>query len=229
MRKLMNVCALTLAFGSAVLGQTEPAARCPSILVTGPEHVTRLGDTMTFAVNSQLENVQTTGFNWTVSAGTITRGQGTREIEVLAPRDIDGQIAIVITATVEVVGLPRVCSNKASVVAPVSSGFHPPLIDEFGKLPRNDIRGRLDVFFQEFLNNRKQVGFVVLHVPSGSTKQRLKQRLDLIRHHVAFRKFPKEKIIICSEPGTRDNMEYTSLWRSGREHISYFCPSGVIL
>ena len=49
-------------------------------------------------------------YKWTVSSGKITHGQGAEEITV----KIKKQSSPRVTATVEVLGPPRDCNNKAS-------------------------------------------------------------------------------------------------------------------
>ncbi len=181
---------------------------------------------MVFATDPPLKDGVGVSFHWTVSAGTITKGQGTQVIEVWTTREMNNSN---VTATVEISGLPKDCARTSSETTFVSSGFHPNQIDEFGKLPKNDIRGRLDVLFHEVLNNKDQVGFIALRRPPGSSQQRLKERSDLIKRHITFRKFPRERIVVCAEPGIKEQGEYTVIWRSARENVSYFCPSGVIL
>jgi hypothetical protein len=223
MRALIFTIAI-LAFRQNIIAQSERSAECPAISVTGPAGITQPGDTMTFAAISQVENAKPGDFRWTVSAGRIIHGQGTPKIDVQTPREMNHTI---VTALVEVSGLPKNCPNTASVPAAVSSGFHPVNIDEFGKLPKNDVRGRLDNFLNELLGNRDHIGFIVLRLPTGKAHQgRFQRRLNLIRYHLFnVRKFPKQRIVIRSERG---EMEHTVLWRSARENVSYFCPSGVI-
>jgi hypothetical protein len=227
MRKLIiGLFALAMAFVSAVLGQTENPASCPSVSVIGPAGITQPGDPMIFATNPPLNDREGLSFHWTISAGTIIKGEKSQVIEVQTTREMNNSS---ITATVEILGLPKGCVRTASESAAVSSGFHPVKSDEFGKLSRNDTRGQLDVFFNEVLNNKDDVGFIVLRAAPGKSHHRLKQRFELIRRHIAFRKFPRESIVVCSEPGEREPSEYTVFWRSPRKNLSYFCPSGVIL
>jgi hypothetical protein len=82
----------------------DGADKCPSITVTG---VAGEGPSALFSANvtSLYDNLT---YNWTVSAGTITSGQGTLQIVVAsAPGDA-------VTATVEVGGIPAACPATAS-------------------------------------------------------------------------------------------------------------------
>jgi hypothetical protein len=112
-----------LAGLSCCLGRLPGLGHCP---------------TVTFATNIPISvpSTQRT-FNWTVSAGKITNGQGTTLITV----DITGAGGQSITATVEVGGIPDGCGNKASCSIIVCRGL--PVarkFDEYGDLPWTEER-----------------------------------------------------------------------------------------
>ena len=84
---------------------------CPVIKVDGPDQALNAGDQVTFTATVS-GSVDAT-YNWTVSAGTIVSGQGTRSITVATDRSVSGTS---LTATVEVSGnswMPA-CSTSAS-------------------------------------------------------------------------------------------------------------------
>jgi hypothetical protein len=82
----------------------DGADKCPSITVTG---VAGEGASALFSANitSLYDNLT---YNWTVSAGTIENGQGSLQISVA------GADAGLVTATLEVGGIPAACPNTAS-------------------------------------------------------------------------------------------------------------------
>jgi hypothetical protein len=82
----------------------DGADKCPSITVTG---VAEEGPSALFSANVTSLN-ENLSYVWTVSAGTITTGQGTLQISVAAA---DGGS---VTATVEVGGVPASCPATAS-------------------------------------------------------------------------------------------------------------------
>jgi hypothetical protein len=82
----------------------DGADKCPSITVTG---VAEEGPSALFSANVTSLNENLT-YVWTVSAGTITTGQGTLQISVAAA---DGST---VTATVEVGGVLASCPATAS-------------------------------------------------------------------------------------------------------------------
>ncbi len=56
MRKLIILFALGMALVSAVIGQTEIPAKCPTISVVGPAGIKQPGDFMVFTSNPPLND-----------------------------------------------------------------------------------------------------------------------------------------------------------------------------
>jgi hypothetical protein len=78
---------------------------CPALVLTCPPTDPRAGQTITFSVDTVVDSNRT--IRWTLTAGKIIHGQGTRNITV----DTEGLDGRIITATVEVDGR---CSGGAS-------------------------------------------------------------------------------------------------------------------
>jgi hypothetical protein len=89
---------------------------CPSISVFGPKQLVKSGETMTFTVDVKGENIDKIEYKWTVSNGTIISGQGTSAMIVATTEDMAGQT---VTATIEIIGLPKNCPNLASATSEV--------------------------------------------------------------------------------------------------------------
>ncbi len=120
---------------------TECVPPCPTVSVSCPTTVPYGGPiTFTAATNGDMGNASIT-YNWTVSAGTISSGQGTSSITV----DTTGVGGGSVTATVELGGLDPSCSRTASCTASVEV---PPQacrkFDEYADLRFNDEKARLD-------------------------------------------------------------------------------------
>ena len=81
-------------------------------------------------------------FNWTVSGGKITGGQGTPSINV----DASGFGGQTLTATIEVGGIDRACPDKASCSVKVCDLVKAMKFDEYGddsvRLPASSRRKR---------------------------------------------------------------------------------------
>jgi hypothetical protein len=88
---------------------------CPTIAVACPDSV-EAGVNTTFTANVSIGTpAPTLTYHWTVSAGTITKGQDTTSIEV-DTRNLAGKT---VTATLEVDGIDPSCSKTASCSTPI--------------------------------------------------------------------------------------------------------------
>lgn len=208
---------LLVAFGISAAAQTALPEHCPTISVTGPAGITRPGELITFSSNPPLKDINGLRFHWAISAGTIEKGDGTPEIAVRTTREMNN---INVTATVEISGLSDGCPRVASETAAVSSGFHPMLIDEFGKLPLNDVRGRLDTFFGELSSHTDQVGVIILHFAERTSESKLQQRKKIIENHIKLRRFPRNRILIFRRASEWEN---TQLYRMPPWAVDPYC------
>ncbi len=108
------------------------------------------------------------GYNWSVSAGTITSGQGTTSITV-STANLGGQT---VTATVEVAGLDPSCTRTASASTairgkkPIARKF-----DEYGNIRFNDEKARLDNFAIQLQNEPTAQGYIYGYGSCGSEGQ----------------------------------------------------------
>jgi hypothetical protein len=111
---------------------------CPTVSVSCPDTVEQ-GNPISFTASVSGDASVT--YNWTVSAGTISSGQGTSSITV----DTTGLGGQSVTATVELGGLDPSCSRTASCTTPIGT---PPQacrkFDEYSDLRFNDEKARLD-------------------------------------------------------------------------------------
>ncbi len=111
---------------------------CPTVSVSCPANVPQ-GSPITFTAS--VSGDMNVTYNWSVSAGTISGGQGTSSISV-DTASLGGQT---VTATVELGGLDPSCSRTASCTTGVET---PPAacrkFDEYSDLRFNDEKARLD-------------------------------------------------------------------------------------
>ena len=178
---------------------------CPTVSVTGPAGITDQGGAMTFTANVSGGTAQNITYNWAVSAGTIASGQGTPSITVTAPTD-----ATNVEATVTVgLDVDCDCPKTASANGPVKAPEGPVLVDEFGKLPNDDIRGRLDAFFAELSNNPNNQGYIINY----GTDKEITARERLITNHIAFRNFDRSRITLVRGGTSADGEPRTKLYR----------------
>jgi hypothetical protein len=89
---------------------------CPTVLVDCQESSSARNIRFKARVD---QGVPATNINykWRVSGGKITSGQGTEEITVKSKRRKGQRV----TATLEILGIPKSCSNKASCWTAITS------------------------------------------------------------------------------------------------------------
>src|SRR6185295_18650818 len=90
---------------SAQTASSTPEQVCPTLSVNAPDNV---NEGSSFFVTSNVAGGDpkvTPTYNWLISAGTISKGQGTSTIEVAT----NGLGTQTITATVEIGGFVRTC------------------------------------------------------------------------------------------------------------------------
>ncbi|HMO81833.1 MAG TPA: PKD domain-containing protein [Pyrinomonadaceae bacterium] len=198
--------AIFLSFSLICLGQNDPMG-CPKIEVLGPPSVTIPGDVITFTatVSTSRSDIR---YEWTVSSGTIEKGQGTPVISV---RTSAADAEKTITASVKVDGLLPWCntgSSDSAVVAGFPGCGRPS--DEFGSLEPDDIRARIDAFLIEIANNPNSQGLILFVVEEDEKVNQSNLRLRFIVDHIRFRKFDLGRIIFKFEEGDYIS---TRLWR----------------
>jgi hypothetical protein len=180
---------LPASFFVLLLAASLAVAQCPLLKVTAPEGLTNLGDPMTFRLNSPKADLK---YFWTVSAGTITEGQGTAVIVVSTDRSMAGAD---LTAIVEVQGLRPDCLNRVSSSSAIATAISCGLVmDEWEGLKANDERARLDSFFAELSNNPFNIGFIVLEVTEQERFKASNKRLQLAVKHARYRGFDLSRL-----------------------------------
>jgi hypothetical protein len=133
---------------------------CPTVRVSCPE----AGDegaplTFTANVSGGDQNVTPT-FNWTVSAGTISSGQGTSSITV----DTTGVGGQTVTATVDVGGYSRDCSTSSSCTTSVGKKGAPAV--KFGEYVTPDLsanKAQLDKFVNALQADPSAQGYLIAY------------------------------------------------------------------
>jgi hypothetical protein len=141
----------------AACADCVPNLVCPTVTVSCPPEVDETGSvTFTATFNQGTPHVSET-YNWTVSAGTITSGQGTPSINVSAA----GLAGQTITATVEIGGVDPTCNRTASCSTPVKARLVPRKFDTYGNIRFNDEKARLDNFAIQLQNEPTSQGYII--------------------------------------------------------------------
>jgi hypothetical protein len=128
---------------------------CPTISVSCPSDVDQ-GAPITFGASVNGDANVT--YNWSVSAGTISGGQGTSSITV----NTDGLGGQTVTATVELGGLDPSCSRTASCTTGIRALIPPAVkFDEYGDIRFNDEKARLDNYAIQLQNQPGSQGYII--------------------------------------------------------------------
>jgi hypothetical protein len=131
-----------------------PPPPCPTVSVSCPDSA-QPDQPITFTANvSGGPGTQT--YNWSVSAGTISSGQGTSSISVTgAPAG--GSV----TATVELGGIDPNCTRTASCTTNIAKPVLPTKFDTYGNIRFNDEKARLDNFAIQLQNDPTSQGYII--------------------------------------------------------------------
>jgi hypothetical protein len=133
---------------------------CPTVRVSCTDTVKEKEPlTFTADVSGGDQNVTPT-FNWTVSAGTISSGQGTSSITV----DTEGAGGQTSTATVDVGGYDRKCSTSSSCTTSVAKPAAPAA--KFGEYVTPDLsanKAQLDKFVNALQLDPTAQGYVIAY------------------------------------------------------------------
>ncbi len=157
------------ASGAASLAApVDTGQQCPTVTVSCPDTAAEnLEGALTFTANvSGGDPNLTPTFNWTISAGTISSGQGTSSIKV----DTTGIGGQTVTATVDVGGFPRECSTSNSCTTSISKKTAPAV--KFGEYVTNDLsanKAQLDKFVLALQQDPAAQGYLIAY--GGRTSQ----------------------------------------------------------
>jgi hypothetical protein len=144
------------------------AQQCPTVTVSCPDTAREnLEAALTFTANvSGGDSNVTPTFNWTVSAGTISSGQGTSSIKV----DTTGIGGQTVTATVDVGGYSRECRTSNSCTTSIEKKSAPPV--KFAEYVTTDLsanKAQLDKFVLALQQDPTAQGYLIAY--GGRTSQ----------------------------------------------------------
>ena len=178
---------------------------CPKVSASGRSEVED-GESTTFTASITDDGSDTTyTYNWMVSAGTISSGQGTSAITV----DTTGWGGMTVTATVEIGGMERNCSNSSSS----STGVTPKTIklDEFGTMTWADRKSRLDNLAIGLQNDPTVKGYIISYAGRRSAKGAAAADLKRMETYLALTRGIDLARIVALDGGYRE-APMTELW-----------------
>ena len=187
----------------------EGQAQCPKVTIYSPDTV-QAGGSLTFTANVSGgdKNVSPT-YNWSISAGTISSGQGTSAITV----DTNEAGGMTITATVELGGYDRTCSAVASSTTSVEKKAEAKKITDYGysATASENERNMLDNFAIELQNDPTSKGYIIAYGSTTVTAVKVKAwTTRALNHLVKTRKMDAGRFTVVD--GGNRKTAITELW-----------------
>jgi hypothetical protein len=184
----------------------EKPIACPTVTVSCPDTGTA-GTPVTFTANvSGGDPNVTPTFNWTVSAGTISSGQGTSSITV----DTTG-VTGTVTATVDVGGYDRSCSTSNSCTVTFPARPEARKVDEYGNIKFNDEKARLDNYAIELQNDPTAQGYLVCYGGRTGRTGEAQRRCDRAKNYLVNTRGITGDRVVTVDGGYREELT-VELW-----------------
>lgn len=182
---------------------------CPELSVSCPTDLIEVGQPANVSANvSGGDPNASITYNWTVSSGTISSGQGTSSISVDTSGLTDGGS---VTATVEIGGVAPECRRTASCTftvrqVPVARKF-----DEYGNIAFNDEKARLDNFAIELQNNPGAQGYIIAYAGRRARTGEAQSRADRAKDYLVNNRQIDSGRIVTVDGGYREDLT-VELW-----------------
>jgi hypothetical protein len=181
---------------------------CPTVSVSCPDTGT-IGEPVTFTANvSGGDTNVTPTFNWTVSAGTISSGQGTSSITVDTTGVAGGTT---VTATVDVGGYGRECSTSSSCTTSFRAIPLAHKVDEYGNIRFNDEKARLDNYAIELQNDPTAQGYLICYGGRKGRTGEAQRRCDRAKDYLVNTRGISGDRIVTVDGGYREELT-VELW-----------------
>lgn len=211
MRKLLLILFLVQLFSISLFAQSAVNPVCPKITVLGPASVTNPGEEMTFRVSMTGERISDLGYSWKATGGELVSGQNTSTIHVRIPN----ASRILVTATVEILGLPEGCSQTFSEFAAQTCKCASRQLDEYGAVTLNDEKKRIAKALREPETEPYSILYIVKYFPTLDVRSN--QRIQALNRYLMSQK-------------SATNRDFKILDVMGHAHtIIYLVPPGADL
>ena len=183
---------IMLTLGTVVSAQVS--VPCGIVDIDGPAYVSS-GEPLVFKV--KVNNTAKPEFKWSVSAGTIIKGQGTDEITV----DTNGLVSTDVIATVELTDAPSGCKNSASKTTQIIIVDFIGRFDEYGDLKFEDEKARLDNFAIQLSSDPQLIGIILMVAGQKTFEREAAERLDRVRSYLVNVRGIESSRIITTDCG----------------------------
>jgi hypothetical protein len=175
---------------------------CPEISISCPTGDVTVGSPATVSVDVRGGGNPSVTYNWSVSSGQISSGQGTPSITI-DTTTLGGQT---VTATVEIGGLPPECDRTRSCSFTVSTPEQPKcrIFDTYNDLRFNDEKARLDNFAIQLQQEPDAIGYYAIW---GSCEGEGQRRADrAVAYLVNTRGIDASRIRTVVDPNCRETL-----------------------
>lgn len=175
---------------------TAPPRQCPALTVSGPDRA-QAGDVLTYNASPDAGRP----FEWSTSAGTITGGQGSAQIEVI---DVH-------TSSVTVTTRNQGCNNAASKTTEISRGQSPLMFEGFGNIAFNDEKARLDNLAIQLQGNPGAQAYLICYGAREGRAGEARRRCDRARGYLVNTRGIDEGRIEAVDGGFKEDLS-VELW-----------------
>ena len=204
---------LLILFASATTLFGQEAHYTYPFSVGCPEEIVVVGQSVTVAAtfeNGETGERYAPTYNWSISQGTITAGQGTPSITVEIARENIGQVIVTLERVFNEAHFPGV-QRTANCTIEIAQLPEARMLDEFRTAGDNCEEGfaRLDAFFTEINNNPVDEALIILYgdlADPNAARRREKQ----LRNHFTFRNFDRSRVKVFF--GDRRENATTQFW-----------------
>ena len=172
---------------------------CPNVSVSCPE-AGKENEPVTFTatINGGSSNI-TPGYNWTISAGRIIRGQGTPSITV----DTTGLAGQTVRASLDVSGFGTPCPASCAVSIPIVN--KPRKFDEYYDIARNDEKARLDNYAIQLQSEPGSQGYIIVYPSRRAKSNDAQARAQRISDYlVNSRGIDSHRVVLVMGPQRED-------------------------
>jgi len=188
---------------------TAAVVQCPKVEVSCPSEVdAEMPITFTASVTGG-DREATLTYNWTVSAGTISSGQGTSTITV----DTTGVAGQSSTATVNLGGYDPKCQPPTQSCTTGTKPKPRPALkfDEYGTLSLDERNSHLDNFAIQLQNDPTAVGYVIAYGGRKSRPGAASSLLDMSKDYLVNTRGIEASRIFTVDGGYRESLT-SDLW-----------------
>ena len=177
----------------------RPQPVCPSVSVSCPE-AGKEGAPVTFTaeLSGGTRGIPPT-YNWTITAGRITSGQGTPSITV----DTTGLAGQTLRATLDIGGFGMPCPASCAVLIPIVNKPHK--FDEYYDIARNDEKARLDNYAIQLQQEPGSQGYVIVYPSRKAGPAQAQARAQrIVDYLVNTRGLDTSRVVITMAPARED-------------------------